>query len=72
MGDAMGGYSFSYVSNGKVLATEERQLPHDLDALDLARKLSSRAEVVVWTGERYVARVKKDDDPIDACDTNGG
>jgi hypothetical protein len=68
----MGGYSFYYVSNGKVLATEERQLPHDLDALDLARKLSSRAEVVVWTGERYVARVKKDDAPVNSQDRNGG
>ena len=52
-------YSFLYVSNNRTIATEVKALPGDLDALDFAEKKSERSEVIVWTGDRYVARVKK-------------
>lgn len=56
----MGSYSFHYISGGKVAKTEERYVPADLDAVELAQKLSGLDDIIVWDGYRYVTRVTKD------------
>jgi hypothetical protein len=55
----VGNYSFHYISNGQFVRTETKNLPDDLDALDVAEKLSAEDDIIVWSGNRFVARVKR-------------
>jgi hypothetical protein len=68
----MGSYSFHYLANGRIIKSEEKQVPDDLDAVDLAEKLSIESDIIVWSGYRYVARVKKNNAPIATGDLQGG
>ncbi len=60
----MGSYSFHYIANKKIRKSKELDLPEDVAALDYALMLSRESEIVVWEGERFVARIKKNGAPI--------
>lgn len=68
----MESYTFRFYLDGKIVASEVRDLAGDIDALELARTWSKHGQVEVWKGRRYVARVKKNDEPINAKDRLGG
>ena len=52
-------YSFSYLLDGETLYTAKHEFADDLDALDIAERLSLDFEIEIHQGERYVARVNK-------------
>jgi hypothetical protein len=68
----MGSYSFHYVSKDKLLAIEDKDFPDDLEALDFAEARSVCADIVVRSGNRYVARIKKNGEPPTPTDPQAG
>jgi hypothetical protein len=61
-------YRFDFRLDGAVLHSAEHQFDDDLDALDEAARLSEDFEIEIVSGERFVARVKKGDEPLSARD----
>ncbi len=68
----MGSYSFYYIVKNKIQKSKDAELPEDIAALDYATMLSNDGEIVVWQGERFVARVKKANAPLTEDDHTGG
>ena len=65
-------YRFHFHFNGKVLYSAEHEFADDLEALDTARRLAREYEIEVLNGERFVARVKTGDQPLNVRDLRSG
>lgn len=53
-------------------ARMELNLVDDLDALETAECLAEQCQVDVWTGERFVAQIKKGNAPSSVKDARSG
>ena len=69
----MGLYIFIFHCDDDI-AIERMEVPFedDLDALEAAENLAAQCRIDVWHGERFVAQVKKGNEPLDVKDARSG
>ena len=65
-------YDLFLFRDGEFVGAVQRQCAEDLDALNAARALCKDHLVEVYSEERFVARVKRGDEPLTVKDTRSG
>ena len=55
----MASYRFRFLQEDQCLFQVDRDVANDLDALDNAEIMSGDYEVEIWSGNRFVARIKQ-------------
>ena len=59
-------YEFRTISHGRTIWTVEHCCHDDVDALDQAEKSCENHQVQVWQNDKRVARVKGENEPLNA------
>jgi hypothetical protein len=65
-------YTFNYRLNDQLIYSSDHEFADDLEALDVAQRLSKDFEIEVTSGARFVARVKLGNRVLDATDRRSG
>ena len=68
----MATYNLFLMRDGTPVGRLERECDDDLDALAAARDLCGEHAVEVWQDGRLIARVKRNDEPLNVRDTVSG
>jgi hypothetical protein len=65
-------YRFNFSLDGLLIYKADHEFVDDLDALDVAQRLSKDFDIEVISGDRFVARVKRGDRALNAADLQSG
>jgi hypothetical protein len=60
----MASYHFRFLKSGQIVGNTRREFADDLEAVDEARKLSTRFEIEIWLEDKLVARVNECVEPF--------
>ena len=60
----MASYHFHYLKSGQIVGNARCEFADDLEAVDKARKLSTRFEIEIWLDDKLVARVNECGEPL--------
>ena len=60
----MASYRLYFLKSGQIVGNAHREFADDLEAVDSARKLSTRFEIEIWLDDKLVAGVNECGEPL--------